>query len=914
MADYNIKADITANTKGYEAGIKKAQESTKKFSTSVSKVIQGLGKNGLVGALGSIGLASAGLSATLGVVVKIAKQVAQTVSECTEAYRKQAIAEKQLSVAVKNNPLLSTDSARALRNYASELQSITNYGDEELIPMMANLVSLGRTESETMDIMRVATDYAAGANISLSTAITQLNATLNGNLGRLGLQNAELKTLTEEELKAGKAVEILGNKYKGMAESSANTSKQLKNALGDYKELLGATFNDAVKPMEQFFTKLITNHNNAKRAALDYKNALKNTFDDEGNIKATSDMESLQIVWERNKEELAEMRQRLRELKADTSDMSFLAQDSINTLTEEIAKLQGETNKLQSRIQKLKEQEKKKNADAQAEQEQNDLDSQAINLKAEYLKKVDEQERKWENIKTITGEEVSNEEKIKFYQDALVDLLTQANGVITTNNQLYKDQMKIIEGLAVEEKKDKADISEWEDKLLNQQISRYELMKNKELEATDSAAEQYAIEQKYSKLIYEIKQQQLEKEKQLALESVKGTENEQEARRNIIKYYDEQERLLRIENTNFVKKQEEEKTKSNKYSLEQILSQTKVVMTKVANVVKSIGRTVINAFKSMFNLNLDDALDNLLKFEDKILTFFVETLPKLPQYFKSAMQSIYVLLENVLSVVTPEKVAGIITQVMQTITQYAPLVIGAIGDILNNMLDGIIDSLPDIIKALEVIVSKLGQVLPQLIQKLIEVFIGILQNPQEIAQLVVAIIKGVVEIFNVLIKNIGPLLEALLPAIGTIIIELIKAIPDILVSMGSALWEAVKGIGKFIVNTLIDVLNTMLDGISAAWTWIPGTKGIPHIPKLATGTDNAQRGLAIVGEAGPELVNFRGGEQVLNNRNTQKALAGIGNNGNTFNVTFNNTMDTTAYAMMSQLKQYNRQLSINGVI
>ena len=46
MADYNIKADITANTKGYEAGIKKAQESTKKFSTSLSKVIQGLGKNG----------------------------------------------------------------------------------------------------------------------------------------------------------------------------------------------------------------------------------------------------------------------------------------------------------------------------------------------------------------------------------------------------------------------------------------------------------------------------------------------------------------------------------------------------------------------------------------------------------------------------------------------------------------------------------------------------------------------------------------------------------------------------------------------------------------------------------------------------------------------------------------------------
>ena len=131
--------------------------------------------------------------------------------------------------------------------------------------------------------------------------------------------------------------------------------------------------------------------------------------------------------------------------------------------------------------------------------------------------------------------------------------------------------------------------------------------------------------------------------------------------------------------------------------------------------------------------------------------------------------------------------------------------------------------------------------------------------------------------------------------------------------MGEALWEAVKGIGKFIVNMVIDVLNGMFDVISKAWTWT-GAKGIPHIPKLATGTDNAQRGIALVGEAGPELVRFNGGEQVLNNRNTQKVLAGIGNSGNTFNVTFNNTMDTTAYAMMSQLKQYNRQLSINGVI
>lgn len=82
----------------------------------------------------------------------------------------------------------------------------------------------------------------------------------------------------------------------------------------------------------------------------------------------------------------------------------------------------------------------------------------------------------------------------------------------------------------------------------------------------------------------------------------------------------------------------------------------------------------------------------------------------------------------------------------------------------------------------------------------------------------------------------------------------------------------------------------------------------------ATGTNNALSGLHLVGEAGPELVRFRGGEQVLNAGNTQKALEGMGGTTINQNVTFNNLQDTTAYAMMNQFKQYNRQMAINSII
>jgi len=80
----------------------------------------------------------------------------------------------------------------------------------------------------------------------------------------------------------------------------------------------------------------------------------------------------------------------------------------------------------------------------------------------------------------------------------------------------------------------------------------------------------------------------------------------------------------------------------------------------------------------------------------------------------------------------------------------------------------------------------------------------------------------------------------------------------------------------------------------------------------ASGTESATRGLHIVGEAGPELVRFRGGERVYNNRDTMGIISG--NKTNNFNVTFNNMRDTSAFAMMNQLKQYNRELAVNGVI
>jgi hypothetical protein len=201
------------------------------------------------------------------------------------------------------------------------------------------------------------------------------------------------------------------------------------------------------------------------------------------------------------------------------------------------------------------------------------------------------------------------------------------------------------------------------------------------------------------------------------------------------------------------------------------------------------------------------------------------------------------------------------------------------------------------------------------------------------------------------------IINALVPKLPEIILytvnAVVSAIPEILGEIVSALADVISSIFEkiFTLDFWIDVLSNFGEALgktlSGGFTSLfgggssssggggssrdnifeepfseggildpnPVTNPIMPWNWFADGTENASRGLAIVGEAGPELVKFRGGEQVLNSHNTQKALENMGS-GTTINqnVTFNNLQDTTAYAMMNQLKQYNRQMAINSII
>jgi hypothetical protein len=211
MATQKVNIDIQTK------GAKKSKEELSGLNSAISKV----GK--------AAGIASAAYFGAKGLI--------SAFSSVIEASARQEAAEKALEVALGRT-------SQSLLNQASALQQVTTAGDESIIEQQAFLASLKFTEDQIKTIIPVALDLSAATGISLESAVRNTSKTFSGLAGELGELVPQLRDLTQEEMKAGKAVEVLGNLFEGQAskqtETLAGSIQQMSNAVGDAAESIGS--------------------------------------------------------------------------------------------------------------------------------------------------------------------------------------------------------------------------------------------------------------------------------------------------------------------------------------------------------------------------------------------------------------------------------------------------------------------------------------------------------------------------------------------------------------------------------------------------------------------------------------------------------------------------------------------------
>lgn len=236
-AEYDIRAKD--ETKG---GIQSASMSLDNFGKSVGSAFKNIAK-----------ITAAGAAAITGAVLAFNK--------LTDVYGKQEQAQIKLAAAAKNNPLVDGRAVKGLMAYASSLQKVSTYGDEALLPFMSMGVAMGHTEETIKKVSQAAIDLAAGTGMSLDAAFKNLYKTFGGMTGELGESIPALKDFTQEQLKAGAAVDFVTKQYSGMAasvaESTLGIKEQTKNIFGDMLESVGKGLapigNIVIKSMQPAF-------------------------------------------------------------------------------------------------------------------------------------------------------------------------------------------------------------------------------------------------------------------------------------------------------------------------------------------------------------------------------------------------------------------------------------------------------------------------------------------------------------------------------------------------------------------------------------------------------------------------------------------------------------------------------------
>tara|TARA_R100001463_G_scaffold70797_1_gene124465 strand:- start:9143 stop:10906 length:1764 start_codon:yes stop_codon:yes gene_type:complete len=210
----NVNIKLGANISDFESKMKRAQKGFKRTAANLKRI---------------------GKSMSMSLTAPLTAFAAASLN----AFDQQAKAEAQLRTALGDNK----DAFERLTTAAQEFQEISLFGDEEIIAQQAYLASLGLTETKIKDVIRASMDLAAGTGQTLEFGVKNLAKTFSGLTGELGESIPALKNLTAEQLKAGEAVDVVAQAFKGQAKAASEAGlggvQQLKNSVGDLAEELG---------------------------------------------------------------------------------------------------------------------------------------------------------------------------------------------------------------------------------------------------------------------------------------------------------------------------------------------------------------------------------------------------------------------------------------------------------------------------------------------------------------------------------------------------------------------------------------------------------------------------------------------------------------------------------------------------
>ena len=129
------------------------------------------------------------------------------------------------------------------KSLGDELESFGVTSTETVLKLAKIGVAAGQTTEETQKLIKVAADLSVAREIPLEMAFKSLSATLKGSAGQLAAIFPELQNFSQEQLKAGDAVNYLSLQLSGFSQTNLQTYagqlEVIKARMSDVREEFG---------------------------------------------------------------------------------------------------------------------------------------------------------------------------------------------------------------------------------------------------------------------------------------------------------------------------------------------------------------------------------------------------------------------------------------------------------------------------------------------------------------------------------------------------------------------------------------------------------------------------------------------------------------------------------------------------
>ena len=181
---------------------------------------------------------------------RLAVHLPSAITATIQAFGQQEAALQKLSAAVRANGGRVSEVLPIMRQFASDIQAITTYGDEQVHSMMAMATSMGVTAGQMDGVMRSAIGLSTALGMDVTTATKAAASAIQGKTGMLQEYIPALAKCKTEEEKLAQVQKLSASGF-AQAEAAADTLdgklKQAANAWGDLQEVIGEAFAPTVK-------------------------------------------------------------------------------------------------------------------------------------------------------------------------------------------------------------------------------------------------------------------------------------------------------------------------------------------------------------------------------------------------------------------------------------------------------------------------------------------------------------------------------------------------------------------------------------------------------------------------------------------------------------------------------------------